>query len=442
MNILVVGLSHKTAPVHIRERVAFAPTAMQEPLHQLLTLPSIAETVVVSTCNRVEIYATSRDTESAVAQIRRFLSEFHNIEPDELNPHLYDYSGGEAIHHLFRVASSLDSMIVGEPQILGQIKTAYGYATEFKTVGLILNRFLHKAFSVAKRVRTETEIASNAVSVSFAAVELARKIFGQLENKTVMLIGAGEMCELAARHFVNNGVTNVLVTNRTFARAEKLAQEFSGRPILFENFADHLDQVDIVLASTGAPGFVLEHATLEAVIKKRRNRPMFLIDIAVPRDIDPRINDINNIYLYDVDDLQEVIQANMKERQKEAKKAEILVLAEVDQFHQWLGTLDVVPTIVALRSKFEQIRKEEVAKTLSRFEALGTKERKAIEAMTSAIINKALHHPVTVLKQCSDDTSCDVYVDAVRTLFDLAPPEPVADQKDSLEEFNDQAIKE
>ena len=437
MNILVVGLSHKTAPVHIRERVAFAPTAMEEPLQQVLALPSVAETVIVSTCNRVEIYATSRDAEGAVAQIKRFLSEFHKIDIDELDQHLYDHCGSEAIHHLFRVSSSLDSMIVGEPQILGQIKTAYGYASEFKSVGLILNRFMHKAFSVAKRVRTETEIASNAVSVSFAAVELARKIFGQLENKTVMLIGAGEMCELAARHFVANGVTDVLVTNRTFERAEKLAGEFGGRPVLFENFVDHLDQVDIVLTSTGAPGFILEHKQLESVIKKRRNKPMFVIDIAVPRDIDPRVNDINNIYLYDVDDLNEVVQANMKERHKEAKKAEVLVLSEVDQFHQWLGTLDVVPTIVALRTKFEQIRKEEVEKTLSRFGNLSKKERKSIEAMTSAIVNKALHHPVTLLKQCSDDTACDLYVDAVRTLFDLAPPEPEEEQIDISEELND-----
>ncbi len=436
MNILVVGLSHKTAPVAIRERIAFAPTAMQGPLQQLLALPAIAEAVIVSTCNRVEIYATSRDAESGIAQIKRFLAEFHAIDSEELDKHLYDCQGSKAIHHVFRVASSLDSMIVGEPQILGQIKTAYGYATEFKTVGLILNRFLHKAFSVAKRVRTETEIASNAVSVSFAAVELARKIFGKLDNKTVMLIGAGEMCELAARHFVNNGVTNVLVTNRTFERAEKLASEFNGRPVLFDNFADHLEQVDIVLASTGAPDFILEHDKLEMVIKKRRNRPMFLIDIAVPRDIDPRVNDIDNIYLYDVDDLQEVVQANMKERQKEAKKAEVMVLAEVDQFHQWLGTLDVVPTITALRAKFEAIRKEEVQKTLARFSDLGKKERKAIEAMTSAIINKALHHPFTLLKQCSDESSCDVYVDAVRTLFDLAPPEPEVESDDNNEQLN------
>jgi len=441
MNILVVGLSHKTAPVDIRERVAFAPTAMDAPLKQVTALPAIAEAVIVSTCNRVEIYACSRDPETACSQLRRFLADYHKIPQEELEAHLYEHTGSAAIHHVFRVASSLDSMVIGEPQILGQIKTAYGYASEFKTVGLILNRFLHKAFSVAKRVRTETEIASNAVSVSFAAVELARKIFGSLDDKRVMLIGAGEMCELAARHFVNNGVSEVLVTNRTFERAEKLAAEFGGRPVLFANFVEQLHQADIVLTSTGAPGFILDKAQLEGVIKRRKNRPMFLIDIAVPRDIDPRANSIDNLYLYDVDDLQEVVQANLKERQKEAKKAEAIVEAEVGQFRTWLDSLDVVPTIVALRKKFEDIRREEVQKTLSRLSHLGDKERKSIEAMTSAIINKALHQPVALLKQCqSDSGSCDAYVDAVRMLFDLAPPDP--DAGDDAGGVNELHIKE
>ena len=225
MNIVVVGLSHKTAPVEIREKVAFAPTEMEAPSKQLMALPAIAEGVIVSTCNRVELCAATKEPDLAIAALRRFLAEYHEISPGEIDQHLYDYQGEEAIRHLFRVASSLDSMVLGEPQILGQIKTAYGYAAEFKTAGLILNRFLHKAFSVAKRVRTETAIASNAVSVSFAAVELARKIFDQFDNKAVMIIGAGEMCELAARHFVTNGVAKVLVTNRTFERAEKLAAE-------------------------------------------------------------------------------------------------------------------------------------------------------------------------------------------------------------------------
>ncbi len=419
MNIIVVGLSHKTAPVEIREKVAFAPTAMEKPLQQLVALPAVTEGLIVSTCNRVELYATSRDVGQAIAQLKRFLAEFHHLSPDVLEQHLYDYHGEEAIRHLFRVASSLDSMVIGEPQILGQIKTAYGYATDCKTSGIILNRFMHKAFSVAKRVRTETQIASNAVSVSFAAVELARKIFDTLADKTVLLIGAGEMCELAARHFVTNGVAQVLVTNRTYERAVRLAEEFQGKPILFENFADHLHRVDIVLTSTGAPNYILHQRQVDEVIKQRKYKPMFFIDIAVPRDIDPKVNDVNNVYLYDVDDLQGVVQANLKERHKEAKKAEGIIDQEIGQFFQWLSSLDVVPTIVALRKKFDQIRQAEVEKTLAGLNGLGKKERKAVEAMAAAIVNKVLHQPMTVLKSSQNNAAGDNYLEAVRTLFDL-----------------------
>ncbi|PLX78249.1 MAG: glutamyl-tRNA reductase [Desulfuromonas sp.] len=424
MNIIVVGLSHKTAPVEIRERVAFAPTAMEEPLQQLLGLSAIAEGIIVSTCNRVEFYATSRDPDAAISQLKRFMASYHQLTPEELETHLYDYQGEEAIRHVFRVSASLDSMVIGEPQILGQIKTAYGYATEFKTVGLILNRFLHKAFSVAKRVRTETNIAGNAVSVSFAAVELARKIFGQLEGKTVMLIGAGEMCELAARHFVNNGISQVLVTNRTFARAEKLANEFTGLPIPFEDYIEQLYRADIVLASTGAPNFILDRPQVEGIIKRRKHKPMFFIDIAVPRDIDPKVNDVDNVYLYDVDDLQGVVQANLKERQKESRKAEAIIDQEIGTFHSWLATLEVKPTIVSLRQKFEQIRRGEVEKSLKNLKDLDAKQLKSIESLTSAIINKILHQPISALKQTnnSEEGGNDNYVDAVRTLFNLEPP--------------------
>jgi glutamyl-tRNA reductase len=424
MNILVVGLSHKTAPVEIRERVAFAPTAMERPLRELLGLPAIAEGLIVSTCNRVELYATSRDPEAALSQMRRFLSAFHGLDAEVIGQHLYEYQGEEAIRHLFRVASSLDSMVIGEPQILGQIKTSYGYAAEFKTAGLILNRFLHKAFSVAKRVRTETSIASNAVSVSFAAVELARKIFGTLDGKNVLIIGAGEMCELAARHFVNNGVSQVFVTNRTLERAQKLAEEFNGRALPFDDFADHLHQIDIVLTSTGAPTFILGHKKVEEVIRLRKNKPMFFIDIAVPRDIDPKVNDIANVYLYDVDDLQGVVAANLKERHKEAKKAEAIIDQEIGQFFRWLSSLEVVPTIVALRKRLDEIRQGELEKTLGSLKGLDDKQRRSIEALASAIVNKVLHQPTTILKEAQNNGNADTYVDAVRTLFNLEPPHP------------------
>jgi glutamyl-tRNA reductase len=424
MEILVVGLSHKTAPVEIREKVAFSPTAMEQPLKALVDLPAISEGIIVSTCNRVELYATSRDGETGKNQLKRFFASHHGLDSEALDPHLYEYQGEEAIRHVFRVASSLDSMVIGEPQILGQIKTAYGYATDYKTAGLILNRFLHKAFSVAKRVRTETNIAGNAVSVSFAAVELARKIFGSLDDKTVMLIGAGEMCELAARHFINNGVSTVLVTNRTFERAVKLAEEFDGRAILFDDFPSHLNQADIILTSTGAPNFILGHKKVEEVIRQRKHKPMFFIDIAVPRDIDPRVNDIGNVYLYDVDDLQGVVQSNLKERQKEAKKAEVIIDQEISQFHRWLGTLDVVPTIVSLRKKLDEVRRAELEKTFSNFKDLGAKERKAMEALTAAIVNKILHQPMTLLKQAQNEASGNGYIEAVRALFDLEAPQP------------------
>jgi glutamyl-tRNA reductase len=422
MHIVIVGLSHKTAPVEIRERLAFAPTAMERPMRQMLELPVIAEGLIVSTCNRVELCAATKEPEAAMAALRRFLAEYHEVQPEEINANLYSYQGEEAIRHLFRVASSLDSMVLGEPQILGQIKTAYGYAAEFKTAGLILNRFLHKAFSVAKRVRTETAIASNAVSVSFAAVELARKIFDRLDNKGVMIIGAGEMCELASRHFVANGVSKVLVTNRTFERAEKLAVEFNGKAVPFEYFVDHLAEVDIVMTSTGAPNFILGQRQMEEVLKRRKNRPMFLIDIAVPRDIDPKVNDLDNAYLYDVDDLQGVVQANLKERQKEASKAEAIVEQEIGQFHLWLGNLEVKPTIIALRRKLEEIRQQELDKTFGNLKDLTSSQRKSIEAMTGAMINKILHQPTTILKRTQNDTSGEDYVDAVRVLFDLPGP--------------------
>ncbi|NOY14303.1 MAG: glutamyl-tRNA reductase [Deltaproteobacteria bacterium] len=428
MDIVVVGLSHKTAPVEIREKVAFPPTGMEAPSRQLLELPAIVEAVIVSTCNRVELYAASRNPEAAIIELRKFLSDYHDLPFDSLSEHLYDFEGEEAIRHVLRVASSLDSMVVGEPQILGQIKTAYGYATEYKTAGLILNRFLHKAFSVAKRVRTETAIASSAVSVSFAAVELARKIFDSLEDKTVMLIGAGEMCELAARHFVNNGIGKVLVTNRTFARAEKLAAEFDGGvAVSFDNFREQLHRVDIVLSSTGAPDYVLSAKKVKEVIKARRHKSMFLIDIAVPRDIDPLANKIDGIYLYDVDDLQGVVQANLKERNKEAAKAEVIIDSEITQFQKWMATLEVKPTIVALRQKLDQVRKAELEKTFSNLSGLGDKERRAVEAMTNAIVNKILHHPTNVLKELQINGDGGLYIDAVRTLFDL--PEPTDSQQ-------------
>jgi glutamyl-tRNA reductase len=310
-------------------------------------------------------------------------------------------------------------MVVGEPQILGQIKTAYGYAAEYKSSGIILNRFLHKAFSVAKRVRTETKIASSAVSVAFAAVELARKIFDELSDKTVMLIGAGEMCELAAKHFLNNGVRALMVTNRTFERAEKLAEEFDGKAIRFDDLFEYLHKADIVLSSTGAPHTIIGAKDLDDVMRRRKHKPMFFIDIAIPRDIDPKVNDVENVYLYTVDDLQEVVQANLAQRAEEAKKAEDIVSQEIGQFFKWLSSLEVTPTIVALRAKFDEIRRTELEKTLSTWKELPPDAQKRLDALTNAIMNKLLHPPTSLLKQGGQGGRTDLYIDAVRALFDL-----------------------
>jgi glutamyl-tRNA reductase len=420
MNIVVVGLSHKTASVDIREKVAFPPTQMEKPLHALTSIQDITEAVIVSTCNRVEIYATTHDIAGGIARIKRFLADFHHLDLEALDAHLYSLHGEAAIRHVFRVASSLDSMIVGEPQILGQIKTAYGYAAEYRSSGIILNRFLHKAFSVAKRVRTETKIASSAVSVSFAAVELARKIFGDLSDKTVMLIGAGEMCELAAKHFLNNGVRGIMVTNRTFERAVKLAEEFDGRAVDFADLFDHLPKADIILSSTGANHFIIKPKDVAEVIRRRKMKPMFFIDIAVPRDIDPKVNDVENVYLYDMDDLQGVVASNLEQRSKEAEKAEQIVDQEIGQFFKWLSSLEVTPTIVALRSRFEEVRQTELAKTLTGWKDLPPDGQRRLEALTSAIINKLLHQPTSVLKRSGAGNRNDLYVDALRNLFELA----------------------
>jgi glutamyl-tRNA reductase len=419
MNIIVVGLSHKTATVEIRERVAFSPNQIEKPLKELVALDSIIEGVIVSTCNRVEIYATTRDIAGGIARIKRFISDYHQLALEALEQHLYSFHSEAAIRHVFRVASSLDSMIVGEPQILGQIKTSYGYAAEYKTSGIILNRFLHKAFSVAKRVRTETRIASSAVSVAFAAVELAKKILGDLSDKTVMLIGAGEMCELAAKHFLNSGAKGVMVTNRTFERAERLAGEFGGEAVRFEELFEHLHRADIVLSSTGAPHFIIGPKDAEEVIRKRRFKPVFFIDIAVPRDIDPKVDDVENAYLFTVDHLQEIVQANLAQRSLEAEKAEEIISQEIGQFFKWLSTLEVTPAIVALRTRFDEIRRIELEKTISGWKELPPEAEKRLEALTLAMMNKLLHAPTTVLKQSGQGGRVDLYVDALRQLFEL-----------------------
>lgn len=417
MEILVVGLNHNTAPVEVREKIAFNGPKLEEAINILKTSGVVKENIILSTCNRVEIYAGVTEDKEGIEGIKSFLSDFHNVPKDLLNKSLYIHKGQEAIRHMFRVASSLDSMVVGEPQILGQLKDAYDTALTNKATGVFLNKLMRKSVSVAKRIRTETKIASNAVSMSFAAVELARKIFDDLSTKSFMLTGAGEMAELSAKHLINNGVKNVYVTNRTTARAEELAQEFHGKVILFDNFTMELHDIDIIICSTGAPHYILNKEHMHHVMKERKQRPMFIIDLSVPRNIDPKINELDNVYLYDVDDLRGIIDTNIQERAREAQKAEQIVEEEIGSFSKWTASLTATPTIVALRNMAEEIRKDEFEKTIRKMGPMEEVKIRAIESMTSAIVNKLIHPPTSALK--SETENKEQMLDMVQRLYNL-----------------------
>lgn len=419
IELIIIGLNHKTAPIEIRERLAFQESEMENALRQAHSLSSVKENMILSTCNRVEIYAIARETEKTIQDLKYFLSQHRHLSLKEFEKSLYLLIGEEAVRHIFRVASSLDSMVVGEPQILGQIKSAYQVATDLKTSGIILHRLLHRAFHVAKRVRTETKISNSSVSISSVAVELAEKIFGTLEKRTVLLIGAGEMSELAARHLVSGGVENILVTNRTYERAFALALQFNGEAIPFEEMGQSLRKADIVISATDAPHYLIHPDQVVKLMKERKQRPIFFIDIADPRDIAPEVGDLENVYLYNIDDLEKVANENIKDREMEAHKAETIVNEEVAKFVHWYQSLEVTPTIVALRKKFEQIRARELEKTLSLHPHLSEKERQSIEAMTAAMINKILHDPISRLKQKDEEVMSDFYIHTLQTLFQL-----------------------
>ncbi len=417
MNIFVVGLNHKTADVDVREKLAFNGPKLEEGLRKIAALSGVKETVVLSTCNRVEIYANVSDLKKAFETVKDFIAEFHGINRSALETSLYAYDSLAAVRHVFRVAASLDSMVVGEPQILGQLKDAFEFSLQKKTTGILLNKLMKKAISVAKRIRTETKIAENAVSISFAAVELAKKIFTDLSEKSFMLLGAGEMAELAAKHLMSSGVKDVIVANRTYETGCNLAKEFNGRAVKFEDFPHEMANADIVICSTGASKYVLMKEQMQKVMKDRKQKPVFIIDISVPRNIDPAINEIDNVYLYDVDDLQGVVDSNVQERRKEAEKAEGIIAEEVETFQRWLSSLDSVPTIVALRDKAEAFKKEEIEKLLNKFPDLGEKEKTAIEYLATAITNKLIHPPTIALKEDSEDR--DMLIAAIKRLYGL-----------------------
>jgi glutamyl-tRNA reductase len=412
-------MNHKTAPLDIRERLSISCEEGIRSLRELMHIPSMEGMIYLSTCNRVEVLAQTTDIRETAEQLKGFIFRHGNLSWEEMNRCLYMYRDDEAVRHLFRVTSSLDSLVMGEPQILGQVKEAYRQAVENQTTGIILNKILHHAFRVAKRVRTETGIAANAVSVSFAAVELAKKIFGGLKGKTVLLIGAGEMSELAARHLIRQGIAQILIANRTYARAMQMAEEFHGTAVAFDHLEETLRNVDIVISSTGAPGYVITAGMVSTALHRRKNRFLFLIDIAVPRDIDPAAGDIDNVFLYNIDNLQDIVDGNIKNRGQEAEKAEAIIEEEVMKYIHWHNTLEVVPTVVSLKGKAEGIVRGELEKSFSWMQNMTPEERKNIEILVGSIMNKILHDPIISLKEESQNYGAMSYVAALRRLFKL-----------------------
>ena len=413
------GVNHKTTPVEIREKIAFTE-GYEEALARLRSEVNCHEFYLLSTCNRVEILVYADVDVDIETEIAKFLF-FGKIDLANCSDYLYVFKGLDAVKHLFTVAASLDSMVVGEAQILGQLKEGYRYASRFGSTGALLNRVLHKSFSVAKRIRTETGIGASAVSISYAAVQLARKIFGGLEKKKVMLIGAGEMAELAAEHLVGQGVAEVVVANRTLSRAVTLAKRFKGSAVSMEEVYQQLEQVDIIISSTGAQGIVIHADNVRAVMRSRRNRPLFFIDIAVPRDLDPDLNELDNVYLYDIDDLSQVVELNKSERDREAVKAERIVSEETLKFNNWYQGLSVTPAIMGLRGKVEAIVEQELKKTLPRLSSLSDDEKCSVEKMAAAIGAKLLHDPLIYLKSeaCHGRNKSQEKVDIIRSVFDL-----------------------
>jgi len=421
-NIFLVGLNHRSAGVDVREK--FALTSVADFETSLLAACPVREVMALSTCNRVEILIVADSARCQGMDIKEaVLAHWADIcqgPLDKLRAHTYTHQGLDAVTHLFCVAASLDSMIMGEPQILGQLKNSYRKAVETGTARVVINRLLHKSFSVAKRVRTETAIASSAVSISYAAVELAKKIFGELAGKTAMLVGAGEMAELAATHLLASGIEKLFICNRTYARAQELAKTMHGEAVFFEDMVERLSGVDIVISSTGSPTAIIRAKDIREVLKKRRNRAMFFIDIAVPRDIDPDVNSLDNVYLYDIDDLKEVVEENLSARKGEAVKARAIVDLETEAFAAWMKSLALQPTITDLLGRAEDVAQRELAKTLKRLGPVDDETRKALEVLVNSVSRKLLHEPICFLKRRTrEEGSSDRFIDVTRRIFNL-----------------------
>ncbi|MGH9375078.1 MAG: glutamyl-tRNA reductase, partial [Terriglobia bacterium] len=401
MNFILAGISHRSAPVEVRERMYIDDSRLTAALSGLVHREGIAEGLILSTCNRVEVIANAAIPGDPEPLIRSFLADYHRCSLAPYDKHLYWRRQESVIEHLFRVASSLDSMILGEPQILGQFKQAFAMAQQAGALKGELHEVANQALAVGRRVRRETALGSAAISVSYAAVELAKKIFGSLEGKTIFILGAGKMSELAARHLTSSGAASVFVSNRTYERAAELAKAFKGEAIRFDSIFDHLHKADIVICSTGAPHFVIRREHAERMLAVRRNRPVFLVDIAVPRDVDPAAGELDNVFLYNIDDLEQVVAANRKLRQREAARAEEIVQQETQRMLRRLASRDMAPTIVAIERRLDDIREKELERFRSRLSTLSAEQREAVDGLTQAILNKILHGPITELKSAA-----------------------------------------
>jgi len=412
MTLTLIGVNHKTAPIELRERIAISREELPLTTRALAAAPGVAECMIVSTCNRVELLAV---LDSPDADLTGFLYRHFGLDPALLGPHLYEHRGREVVRHLFRVAASLDSMVVGEPQILGQVKEAFAVARAAGAVAGQLEHLLQSAFAAAKKVRAETEIGCNTVSIASVAVDLARKIFGSLQGRTVFLVGAGKMSELAGRHLVQQGAETILVTNRSLERALRMAEPFQGRVIPFESLYEAAGEADIVITSTGAPHPIFRREHGQAFLHRRRNRPMFFIDIAVPRDVEPAMGKLEGIFVYDIDDLEQVTAAHRAERSRQAMDAETLIAAEVERFHQRQSAVNAAPAIVALQRQAEEIRQAELRRVQARLGSLSEEQAAAVEALTRGLVNKFLHQPMQALKQAAreeDQSRIDALCDA------------------------------
>src|SRR5687768_5430498 len=423
MQLLLVGVSHRTAPIELREQLDFSARGVDRALTALAASGVHHEATIVSTCNRVELYVGCDEIEAARVAIQQFLSEFHGITADQLAPHIYSKTGRDAVAHLFRVAAGLDSLVMGEPQILGQVKDAFGVASQMGCTGPLLNKLFHSAFAAGKRVRTETALAEGAVSVSYAAVELARKIFGDLKGRTVLVIGAGEMGKLTAVHMQSQGIGRLIITSRTAAHASALAQSIGGTAMPWEALSTTLVEADILITATGASTPIISRALVSQTMKARRQRPLFIIDIAVPRDVEGSAGDLEQVFLYNIDDLQTVVQENISRRGSVASDAERIIAQEVNRFVAWLNSRGAVPTIVALRQRFEAIRQSELRRLEPKMASLPPEARARIDEITRLIMEKLLINPTEQLKSASDADTVATYSDVLTRLFGLTGDE-------------------